>query len=207
MLQDNCAREHLRYKTFVLFRNCQLSFCAIFLPRNFSFCASVLSRNCHFCVIFTFAQVFFCAIVFLRHCPFAQLSFRAIFLFCNCTFAQLFFRVIVFLCNFSFAQVSCNLNNAIFQGEIQNLQGDVDDAEDSFTRCLSYATPCKDQAFVCLQLGDIFADQDKFEEARNYYLHACRLSPTAISWLGVGICSLRMNRLLEGEFLTFLTRP
>ncbi|CBY07116.1 unnamed protein product [Oikopleura dioica] len=85
------------------------------------------------------------------------------------------------------------------KGEIQNLQGDVDDAEESFIRCLSYATPCKDQAFVCLQLGDIFSKQEKFEEARNYYLHACRLSPTAISWLGVGICSLRMNRLLEAE--------
>ncbi|XP_076766952.1 cilia- and flagella-associated protein 70 [Xylocopa sonorina] len=52
---------------------------------------------------------------------------------------------------------------------------------------------------VEIRLGYHYYDAGDFNRARRIFLHACKFSPSSLTWLGVGICCYELNQLHEAE--------
>ena len=64
---------------------------------------------------------------------------------------------------------------------------------------MSYQNQPDDPVVVFIRLAKILEYVNDFSQARRYYLMACEVCPTATGWLGFGMCSLRLNKLVEAE--------
>ena len=72
-------------------------------------------------------------------------------------------------------------------------------AKEALVRTVAYEDEPDDPVIVYVRLAQLLADEEKWKESRSHYLLACEKCPTATSWLGVGISSLRMGELREAE--------
>ncbi|CAL7945267.1 unnamed protein product [Xylocopa violacea] len=52
---------------------------------------------------------------------------------------------------------------------------------------------------VEVRLGYHYYGAGDFNRARRIFLHACKFSPSSLTWLGVGICCYELNQLHEAE--------
>ena len=84
-------------------------------------------------------------------------------------------------------------------GQIYLKMGNAEEAKCALIRTCAYATLAEDPVIVYVRLAHLLAAEENWSEARKYYLLACETCPTATSWLGVGVVSLRMGELKEAE--------
>ena len=84
-------------------------------------------------------------------------------------------------------------------GRIYLKIGEIEKAKEAFSRSVSYQNQPDDPVVVFIRLAKILENENDFNQARRYYLMACEVCPTATGWLGVGMCSLRLNELVEAE--------
>jgi len=73
------------------------------------------------------------------------------------------------------------------------------EAKEALVRTVAYEDESDDPVIVNVRLAQLLAEEKKWKDARKHYLLACEKCPTATSWLGVGITSLRMGQLREAE--------
>uniref|UniRef100_S4R6K0 Cilia and flagella associated protein 70 n=1 Tax=Petromyzon marinus TaxID=7757 RepID=S4R6K0_PETMA len=84
-------------------------------------------------------------------------------------------------------------------GHVCLLTGRVGEAKDHYQRTLSFTSDASDTRAVLMRLASIYTRDTQFEEAKQAYLHACKLSPSCLSWLGVAIACYRLGELTEAE--------
>ncbi|XP_061436995.1 cilia- and flagella-associated protein 70 isoform X1 [Lethenteron reissneri] len=84
-------------------------------------------------------------------------------------------------------------------GHVCLLTGRVDEAKDHYQRTLSFTSDASDTRAVLMRLASIYTRDTQFEEAKEAYLRACKLSPSCLSWLGVAISCYRLGELTEAE--------
>lgn len=53
--------------------------------------------------------------------------------------------------------------------------------------------------YITLRLGNLAIQNQHFETAKEIYLHLCQLSPSAQTWLGVGIACMKLKNYDEAE--------
>jgi tetratricopeptide (TPR) repeat protein len=101
------------------------------------------------------------------------------------------------------------LNNAIKQkvrtekvwhlfGRIYTVQGKLTEAQQAYETALSVAQESQD-ALLYLRIGSIYLKLQRYEDAKNMYLQACKYWPCGIAWLGVGISYYRLDDLIHAE--------
>lgn len=88
-------------------------------------------------------------------------------------------------------------------GHLRLVLGDDDEAEAAYERTLRL---CRDDSrlvpdllAVYLRLGSLYVSKAKFADAKHIYLRACKLSPSAFTWLGVGVSCYRLGELDQAE--------
>ncbi|XP_059148313.1 cilia- and flagella-associated protein 70-like isoform X2 [Physella acuta] len=84
-------------------------------------------------------------------------------------------------------------------GHVKYLTSDLPTARDCYERTLSFVTDASETHSIYLRLASIYLQEERFHEAKNTFLLACKKSPSCISWLGVGIACYRLNELAEAE--------
>ncbi|KAH8859674.1 Cilia- and flagella-associated protein [Schistosoma japonicum] len=85
-------------------------------------------------------------------------------------------------------------------GHLRYISGDLTAARSCFERCLALVTwPPKDQHILLLRLGSIYLQEQKYHEAKDIYLRACKNCPTCETWLGVGKACYRLEELDDAE--------
>ncbi|KAK4469221.1 hypothetical protein MN116_006795 [Schistosoma mekongi] len=85
-------------------------------------------------------------------------------------------------------------------GHLRYISGDLSAARSCFERCLALVTwPPKDQHILLLRLGSIYLQEQKYHEAKDIYLRACKNCPTCATWLGVGKACYRLEELDDAE--------
>ncbi|CAM9689464.1 unnamed protein product [Lampetra fluviatilis] len=84
-------------------------------------------------------------------------------------------------------------------GHVCLLTGRVGEAKDHYQRTLSFTSDASDTRAVLMRLASIYTRDTQFEEAKEAYLRACKLSPSCLSWLGVAISCYRLGELTEAE--------
>ncbi|CAH8839727.1 unnamed protein product [Trichobilharzia szidati] len=85
-------------------------------------------------------------------------------------------------------------------GHLRYITGDLNAARACYERCLALMTwPPKDQHSLFMRLGSIYLQEQKYLEAKDIYLRACKHSPTCATWLGVGKACFRLGELENAE--------
>ena len=81
----------------------------------------------------------------------------------------------------------------------QYLMRDISGARGSYERTLASVGELLDPHLVYLRLASIYLEEQSYKKARDIFLHGCRHSPSALTWLGVGISCYRLQELGEAE--------
>ena len=84
-------------------------------------------------------------------------------------------------------------------GHVEYLTGNREEAKAAYERVLDFISEASDMHTVYLRLGSLYIQEEQYEGAKHTFLLACKRSPTAFSWLGVGIACYRMGDLSEAE--------
>ncbi|CAH8518111.1 unnamed protein product [Heterobilharzia americana] len=85
-------------------------------------------------------------------------------------------------------------------GHLRYTTGDFSAARACYERCLALITwPPKDEHSLLMRLGSIYLQEQKYREAKDIYLRACKHSPTCATWLGVGKACFRLGELENAE--------
>ncbi|XP_070577266.1 cilia- and flagella-associated protein 70-like isoform X4 [Ptychodera flava] len=84
-------------------------------------------------------------------------------------------------------------------GHLRYLEGDIGEAKSCYERTLSFVADAREMHSIYLRLASIYLQENKFEDAKNTFLLACKKSPSCVSWLGVGIACYRLGELGEAE--------
>ncbi|XP_072337875.1 cilia- and flagella-associated protein 70 isoform X2 [Scyliorhinus torazame] len=75
-------------------------------------------------------------------------------------------------------------------------------AKEYYERALCYVNDAFDMHTICLRLGSIYLQEEKFQSyksAKSTYLFASQRAPSSLSWLGVGKACYRLNELTNAE--------
>nr|XP_006824936.1 PREDICTED: tetratricopeptide repeat protein 18-like [Saccoglossus kowalevskii] len=84
-------------------------------------------------------------------------------------------------------------------GHLQYLVGNIAEAKGCYERTLSFVADAREMHSIFLRLASIYLQEEKYEDAKNTFLLACKKSPSCVSWLGVGIACYRLGELSEAE--------
>lgn len=90
-------------------------------------------------------------------------------------------------------------NGWALMGHLKYLVGYVQAARDCYQRVLALTTDPDEPHPVILRLASIHLQLGDYRLARETFLLACKRSPSAVSWLGVGIACYRLGDLQEAE--------
>ena len=81
----------------------------------------------------------------------------------------------------------------------QYLMRDTTGARESYERTLASVGEMLNPHLVYLHLASIYLEEQSFRKSKDMFLHGCRHSPSALTWLGVGISCYRLEELGEAE--------
>ncbi|XP_060604493.1 cilia- and flagella-associated protein 70-like isoform X20 [Ruditapes philippinarum] len=84
-------------------------------------------------------------------------------------------------------------------GHVMYLINDTTEAKGCYERTIDFVADASEMHSVYLRLGSIYLRDEKFQEAKNTFLMACKRSPSCVSWLGVGMACYRLGELSEAE--------
>nr|XP_022331661.1 cilia- and flagella-associated protein 70-like isoform X21 [Crassostrea virginica] len=84
-------------------------------------------------------------------------------------------------------------------GHVKYMTNDVEASRDCYERTISFTTDAAEMHSIYLRLASIYLQEEKFSNAKNTFLLACKRSPSCVSWLGVGIACYRLGELAEAE--------
>lgn len=84
-------------------------------------------------------------------------------------------------------------------GHVKYMKGDTSEARDCYERTISFVSDAQEMHSIYLRLASIYLQDQRFQEAKNTFLLACKKSPSCVSWLGVGIACYRLGELAESE--------
>lgn len=85
-------------------------------------------------------------------------------------------------------------------GQISYMTDDHHAAKEYFERCMLLTTwPPTDEHLLYLRLGSIYLHDEQFQKAKELFLLACKSSPTALTWFGVGVACYRLDELDSAE--------
>ncbi|XP_053401426.1 cilia- and flagella-associated protein 70-like isoform X42 [Mercenaria mercenaria] len=84
-------------------------------------------------------------------------------------------------------------------GHVMYLLNDTTEARSCYERTIDFVADASEMHSVYLRLGSIYLRDEKFQEAKNTFLMACKRSPSCVSWLGVGMACYRLGELAEAE--------
>ncbi|CAL1530492.1 unnamed protein product [Lymnaea stagnalis] len=84
-------------------------------------------------------------------------------------------------------------------GHVKYLTNDHITARDCYERTLAFVNDASETHSIYLRLASIYLQEEKYQNAKDTFLKACKRSPSCISWLGVGIACYRLNELSEAE--------
>ncbi|CAC5385602.1 Cilia- and flagella-associated protein 70 [Mytilus coruscus] len=84
-------------------------------------------------------------------------------------------------------------------GHVKYMIGDTENAKDCYERTISFLHDASEMHSIYLRLASIYLQDQRFQDAKNVFLMACKKSASCVSWLGVGIACYRLNELGEAE--------
>lgn len=84
-------------------------------------------------------------------------------------------------------------------GHVKYMTGDTENAKDCYERTISFLHDASEMHSIYLRLASIYLQDQRFQDAKNVFLMACKKSASCVSWLGVGIACYRLNELGEAE--------
>ncbi|XP_056020640.1 cilia- and flagella-associated protein 70-like isoform X6 [Ostrea edulis] len=84
-------------------------------------------------------------------------------------------------------------------GHVKYMTNDVEASRDCYERTISFTIDAAEMHSIYLRLASIYLQEEKFSNAKNTFLMACKRSPSCVSWLGVGIACYRLGELAEAE--------
>ncbi|XP_026771916.3 cilia- and flagella-associated protein 70 isoform X1 [Pangasianodon hypophthalmus] len=84
-------------------------------------------------------------------------------------------------------------------GHVYYMMKDYNQAQESYERTLDFVTDASDTHPVYLRLGSIYLQKGQYDKAKPTYMHACKSSPSCLTWLGLGIACYRLGELTEAE--------
>ncbi|XP_078519049.1 cilia- and flagella-associated protein 70 isoform X2 [Lissotriton helveticus] len=84
-------------------------------------------------------------------------------------------------------------------GHLHFLRGNKTEAKACYERTVNFVSDASETHPVFLRLGSIYLQEGEYKKAKDTYLHACKTSPTCLTWLGTGIAFYRMGDMAEAE--------
>uniref|UniRef100_A0A8C6GRU3 Cilia and flagella associated protein 70 n=1 Tax=Mus spicilegus TaxID=10103 RepID=A0A8C6GRU3_MUSSI len=85
------------------------------------------------------------------------------------------------------------------KGHLYFLSGNHAEAKECYERTISFVVDASEMHFIFLRLGHIYLEEKEYENAKRTYMHACKRSPSCLTWLGLGIACYRLEELTEAE--------
>lgn len=80
------------------------------------------------------------------------------------------------------------------------LSGDFRGAKERYERILQFSELPLDQTHsIYIRLASIYLKEENFEDSKKLFLYPCKSTASCMSWLGVGICSYRLDQLDEAK--------
>ncbi|XP_020371487.2 cilia- and flagella-associated protein 70 [Rhincodon typus] len=87
-------------------------------------------------------------------------------------------------------------------GHLSYMKENYSKAKEYYERALCYVNDALDMHSICLRLGSIYLQEEKFQSyksAKSTYLFTSKRAPSCLSWLGVGKACYRLNELTNAE--------
>ncbi|XP_060758371.1 cilia- and flagella-associated protein 70 [Neoarius graeffei] len=84
-------------------------------------------------------------------------------------------------------------------GHLYYMKKDYSQAQEYYERTLDFVTDASDTHTICLRLGSIYLEKGQYAKAKPTYMHACKSSPSCLTWLGLGIACYKLGELNEAE--------